>query len=97
MRKYWVWPGVFLLLVGCSQGLPGPGDTVAPRLTQPINWTAGEMGELWVDLAATNASGNSRRLSFAASPVENPIATVAFFDGQGSLVGEEEVELSQRC
>ena len=97
MRKYGTWVGIVLLLTGCSQGLPRPGDAVAPRLTQPVNWTAGEKGELWVDLAATDASGIARRLSFAASPVENPIVTVTFYDGQGGLVGEEEVELSQRC
>ena len=65
-----------LILVGCFSGnrLPGPGDTVAPRIVQPINWLAGEMGEIYVDLSAKNEGGNVRQLGFAASPVENPQA-----------------------
>ena len=88
-----------LILVGCFSGnrLPGPGDTVAPRIVQPINWLAGEMGEIYVDLSAKNEGGNVRQLGFAASPVENPVASVVFYDATGAVVAEEDVELSQRC
>ena len=98
MKKRVILCGMLLLLAGCSsQVFPRPGDTVSPRLAQPVKWTAGKMGELWVDLAATSESGSTRRLGFSASPTENPIASVAFFDAGGALIGEEKVELSQRC
>ena len=97
MQKHGFLLAVLLLLVGCGQGLPRPGDTVAPRIVQPVNWTAGEETELFVELAATNESGRIRRLTFAASPNENPVASFVFYDTHGEVIGREEVELSTRC
>ena len=36
-------------------------------------------------------------MSFAASPVKNPVATVVFYDADGATVGHDEVELTERC
>ena len=87
-----------LLLVGCGRSsLPLPGDIVAPRLFLPVTWNAGDEVDLWVELAATNKAGNSRRLGFAASPSKNPIANVVFYDETGGQIRSKKVELSQRC
>ncbi|MBI85169.1 MAG: hypothetical protein CMJ81_18395 [Planctomycetaceae bacterium] len=97
MRKSLLLAGGLLLLVGCSQGLPRAGDTVMPRLVRSLSLMAGEKSELWVELTAKADSGPSRRLGFSASPHEDPVATLAFYNAQGGLVGEEEVHLSLRC
>ena len=87
-----------LLLAGCGQGdMPLPGDVVAPRLTEAVAWNAGGETNLFVELAATNDAGESRRLGFAASPVNNPVASVVFYDEAGGQICSEKVELSQRC
>ena len=86
------------LMLGCSQsGYPQPGEIVVPKLSRSINWTAGKNGGVWATLTAQNQSGEVRRLSFAASPMVNPVATVVFYGAEGSLVGEDEVELTERC
>ena len=55
-----------LLLSGVNRsGLPRAGDTVSPRLVQETQWEPGGEGQLWVELAATDQSGDSRRLSFS--------------------------------
>ena len=80
-----------------NTGLPQAGDTVIPRLVREVDWEPGQDGELWVELAATNEAGRTRRLSFAASPTRNPIAHVRFYDANGEAVESCEVEISQRC
>ena len=107
MRKRSLGLTVFLAGVGIlglissvflrSSGLPQPGDKVSPRLVQEIEWTPGQQGPLWVELAATSESGKTRRLGFQASPKENPIALVRFYDSANDLIRPLEVELSQRC
>ena len=98
MRRIILSLAVLLVIAGCSnQGLPRSGDTVAPNLVRPLVFKEGKAAELWVELAATTESGASRRLSFSASPSEDPIATVAFFDADGEQIGVEEIALSQRC
>lgn len=97
MRKFMLLAGGLILLVGCSQGFPRAGDTVMPRLVRSLSLMAGEKSELWVELIAKADSSPSRRLGFSASPHEDPIATLAFYNAQGGLVGEEEVRLSVRC
>ena len=97
MRKFMLLVGGLILLVGCSQGFPRAGDTVMPRLVTSPSLAAGQKIELWVELIAKADSSPSRRLAFSASPNEDPIATLAFYNAQGGLVGKEEVRLSQRC
>ncbi|MER3417277.1 MAG: hypothetical protein C4297_13865 [Gemmataceae bacterium] len=86
------------ILVGCSSSsdFPQPGDTVKPSLTRPIAWVAGQKGELWADVRAITPQGQSRRLSFRASP-NNPIARVTFYAQDGSLLEENVYELGTRC
>ena len=87
-----------LPLVGCgTSSLPMPGDVVAPRLVESVIWQPGGETNLFVELAATNKAGESRRLGFAASPTHNPVATVVFYDEIGEQIGNRVVELSQRC
>ena len=98
MRRLLCVTAVLATLVGCNtNGLPGPGDIVSPNLVRPVNWTAGKSGEVWAELSAKSKSGVERRLSFAASPVNNPIASVVFYNAEGDTIGGDEVELSQRC
>ena len=100
MRNRMLLTGSVVLLSGCMANfsqLPQAGDTVAPRLARPLTLKAGDVSEIWVDLAATNASGAMRRLGFAASPNHVPVATLTFFDAQGEMLGEQEVALSERC
>ena len=97
MRKFMLLVGGLILLVGCSQGFPRAGDTVMPQLVKSPSLAAGQKSELWVELIAQADSSPSRRLAFSASPNEDPIATLTFYNAQGSLVGKEEVRLSQRC
>jgi hypothetical protein len=100
MRRWGLWAAAVVLAAGCNMGnqggLPQPGDEVRPSITQPIDWKAGEKGSLWVDLKATNASG-SRRLGFNASPKNNPVATIQFYDAEGNPMTTQEVELAERC
>ena len=97
MRKFMVLVGGLILLVGCSHGFPRAGDTVMPRLVTLPSLAAGQKSELWGELIAKADSSSGRRLAFSASPNEDPIATLTFYNAQGSLVGKEEVRLSQRC
>jgi len=85
-------------VAGCSRsGVPQPGDVVSPEVIRTIQWTAGESSDIWAALAATNEAGESRQLGFAASPINNPLATVVFYGADGETVGEDEVELTERC
>jgi hypothetical protein len=100
MRK-WLWlVAVVATAAGCGSGgsgLPQPGDTIRPGLTQTINWKAGEKAELWVDLQATNAQGKSRRLSHQAT-AKNPVAKIIFYDAEQQVIGDPlDLELSVRC
>ena len=100
MRNLMFVTGSVVVVCGCflsSSQLPRAGDTVAPRLARPLTLKAGKVSEIWVDLTATNASGTSRRLGFSASPTDDPVATLTFFDAEGKTLGEEEVRLSERC
>ena len=86
-------------MIGCSQraAMPREGDTVAPRLVQNIKWRPGEEGELWVELTATADGEETRSLSFAASPQNNPVAEINFFAADGQPIGSERVEIAERC
>jgi hypothetical protein len=98
MRKT-VWPvfGVALMVTGCGgPGVPQPGDQVKPAFSQNIDWEAGQKGELWVRLQATNTEGKTRGLSFPASR-KNPVAVVQFYDQNQQRLSSEDVELSERC
>ena len=87
-----------LCAAGCADpGVPRPGDTVAPRIVQIENWTPGQRGVIYVLLEATDQSGNTRQLSFRASPSANPVAQIDFFDDGGQFVESADVELSERC
>ncbi len=89
---------MLILVAGCGySGLPQSGDVVSPAIVQGINWTAGKHGEIWAELSARDALGNSRRLGFAASPVNNPVANVVFYGADGKSVGQDQVELTERC
>ena len=89
---------MLISVAGCGHsGFPQPGDVVFPNIVRNIHWTAGKSGEVWAELSAKDESGQSRRLSFAASPVKNPVATVVFYDADGATVGHDEVELTERC
>jgi hypothetical protein len=70
---------------------------VQPGLTQKIDWKAGERGSLWVDLRATNSAGQARRLGFNASPVQNPVASIQFFDQANQPLDQLVIELTERC
>jgi len=89
--------GAARLIYLSRSGMPQAGDTVRPRLVQEIEWEPGQDGPLWVELAATNESGDSRCLSFATSPKHNPVALVSFYDSAGKPMSPSTVEPSQRC
>ena len=89
---------VILATAGCSDpSLPRPGDTVSPLIVGMSNWNAGERAALQVALVATNWTGKSRELSFFASPENNPVAQIQFYDGGNQVVESLDVELSERC
>ncbi len=89
---------VAILAVGCSSsGLPQPGDTVSPRIVNKLQWEPGNKVDLRVELSAKETSGNSRQLSFRASPKKNPVARVHFYDATGAKIKSQDVELSIRC
>jgi len=99
MREWFVLSvAVVCMAAGCSDsGMPGPGDTVSPRIVDPLNWSAGQTGMLRVELHAKNKTGQLRRLGFAVSPTTNPVAQVQFFDADGQAIELLDVELSKRC
>jgi hypothetical protein len=102
-----------VFLAGCLLGLavlvalPGcgnysalrPGDTVTPRLSEPMSWTAGEAGGLGVRLfASSRESSRLRPLGFGCTARgANPVATITFFDGNEQLGSPLQVALDHRC
>src|SRR5262249_14961495 len=67
-----------------AQG-PKPGETVQPSLMGFTEWTAGEHAQLGVHLIARREiEARSRSLGFFNSEI-NPVATIAFFDGEQEL------------
>jgi hypothetical protein len=105
MRQWMQVVGVaaLVILVGllnCSQqdGQPRAGETVTPRLEQPVYWTAGASGGLGVRLYARAAeSGAERLLGFRAMPLDrNPVANIAFYRDE-QLLSTLQVILSHRC
>lgn len=86
------------LIPGCAGAKPPqPGETVAPKLTENINWSAGKNQAVWVLLYATDGEGKSRPLAHEASPKNNPKAQVVFYDSSGAVLLEQEYELNNRC
>jgi hypothetical protein len=79
-------------------GQPRAGDTVIPVLAGPVDWTAGQGGEIRVRLEARNKDGSSTRpLGFEGVPSKaDPVLRIVFF--QGSLAQSPiEIKLSHRC
>ncbi len=77
---------------------PRPGETVQPRLSGDLRWTAGRPGQLGVRLLAQGQDGPApRTLGFAGLAEDaNPVATVTFFEGERALTPVT-VRLSHRC
>jgi hypothetical protein len=77
---------------------PRQGETVLPRLSGDVHWTAGRPGQLGVRLVARGQdSSGPRTLSFDGLPEDaNPVATVTFFEGERALAPVT-VTLDHRC
>ena len=81
-----------------QNGRPRPGETVTPYLERQVQWTAGTAGDLGVRLYAHGGDGSTARvLDFSAVGWgTDPLATIAFYDGDQPL-SHLEVALSHRC
>jgi hypothetical protein len=104
-RTHWFLGAAGLLaltsLSACNmQGAAPPrhGETVLPRLSGDVQWTAGRPGQLGVRLVARGPdSSGPRSLTFAGIPEDaNPVATVTFFAGERALAPVR-VTLEHRC
>ncbi len=89
---------LYLFRVGQHSEQLRPGDIVTPRCDGPIQWTAGEAGQLAIRLSAKHADDTAwRRLGLDALPYDvSPVADVTFSANDQSL-GQARVELSHRC
>ena len=85
-------------LTGCGSGQPRPGDTVSPKLDQPLRWMAGRNAQISIRLQAQGKDeGQPRPLNFISGVSEDPVARVTFFAGSEKLGDERTVTLSHRC
>ncbi len=94
--------GLFVLasFSGCAfnDGKVHPGDTVTPQLEGPIEWSAGQTGNLGIRLYAKGKEeAGSRLLGFGSFPEDtNPTASITFYDGD-QVLDSAQVTLSHRC
>lgn len=89
-----------LTLAGCGQSasLPKAGETLQPKLSQPLRLVAGKGAQIYVRLQAISSQGDARELTgFDAYQGHHPQADLVFFDAEGEEIQRCSVALETRC